>query len=129
MDEYHRPKNKKVVSGTGGRKGKFRDKKLAHIGGSFTSTKVADESVRVPKRGRGGDERSKLKKAAHVNVVTSDGTKRTKILRVVDSHNKDFIRTNTITKGAVLETELGKVTVTNRVGQDGQVNGIMGPPS
>jgi small subunit ribosomal protein S8e len=125
MDEYHRPKNKKVNSGTGGRKGKFRDKKLAHIGGAFTATKTAEESSRVPKRGRGGNERPKLKKAAHINVVTDKGTKRTKILGVVESHNPDFVRTNTVTKGAVVETELGKVVVTNRVGQDGQVNGVI----
>jgi small subunit ribosomal protein S8e len=46
------------------------------------------------------------------------------ITRVVESHNPEFVRMNIITRGAVLETEIGKVRVTNRVGQDGVVNAV-----
>jgi len=125
MDEYHRPHNKKVSSGSGGRNRKARDKKLSHTGGVFSATKVSTADVRQKKRTRGGNSGLKLKKAGIVNVVTKEGSKKTEIVRVVESHNPEFVRTNTVTKGAVLETKLGKVKVTNRVGQDGVVNGVL----
>ena len=125
MDQYHEPRKKKVSSGTGGRRRKGRDKKLAHMGGTFTGTKVADKDVRVKKRGRGGKVREKLKKAAYVNVMAEGKAKKVKIIGVVESHNPHYARQNIITKGAILNTEAGKVRVTNRVGQDGVVNGVL----
>jgi len=35
------------------------------------------------------------------------------------------VRRNIITKGAILQTDLGKVRVTNRPGQEGVINGIL----
>lgn len=125
MEQYHKPHTKKVGSGTGGRRRKFRDKKLSHIGGGFAATKVADKASKIGVRGRGGSKGIKLKKAVLVNVIMKDGKmKQASIKRVLESHNPDFVRRNIITKGAVLETEVGKVRVTNRVGQDGIVNGV-----
>ncbi|MBU0590845.1 30S ribosomal protein S8e [Candidatus Micrarchaeota archaeon] len=126
MDQYHKPHNKKVSGGTGGRRRKFRDKKLSHIGGSFISTRVADEVLQVTARLRGGKTRTKIKKASSVNVLCKDGKgKAVKIIKVLESHNPEYVRRNIITRGAVLETSLGKVRVTNRVGQDGLVNGVL----
>ena len=126
MEEYHRPYNKKVGSGTGARKRKYRDKKLAHMGGVFASARVSDEATSTRIRGRGGKTRMRPKKVVVVNVVGKDGkVTKVKIVRVVESHNPEYVRRNIITKGAVLETELGKVRVTNRVGQDGVVNGVL----
>lgn len=124
MEQYHKPFNKKVSSGTGGRRRKFKDKKLSHYGGAFTATKVAAKEVKVASRGRGANIKMKLKKAAFVNVVTSNGMKKVKIIGVLESHNPEYVRQNIITRGAVLNTEVGKVKVTNRVGQDGVVNGV-----
>jgi small subunit ribosomal protein S8e len=126
MDQYHRPYDKKVGAGTGGRRRKFRDKKLAQIGGTFPATKVAAADVKVSARGRGGSMSVKLKKASSINVVLKDGKmKKVSIKRVLESHNPEYVRMNIITRGAVVETELGKARVTNRVGQDGVVNGVL----
>ncbi len=126
MQQYHKPHTKKVSSGTGGKRIKFRDKKLAHIGGVFASTKTAQTDERVLIRGRGGTIKVKLKRVAMVNVKRKDGKiVKAKILGVVESHNPDYVRQNIITKGVTLNTELGKVRVSNRVGQDGVVNGIL----
>ena len=125
MDEYHGGRKKKVSSGSGGRKGKFRDKKLAHMGGVFSSTRVSDEPRRETQRKRGGSTRARVKRAAFVNVVVEGKTQRVKIEGVVESHNPHYARQNIITKGAVVNTSLGKVRVTNRVGQDGVVNGVL----
>ncbi|MEW6036149.1 MAG: 30S ribosomal protein S8e [Candidatus Micrarchaeota archaeon] len=125
MEQYHKPHTKKVSAGTGGRRRKFRDKKLAHIGGVFAATKVADKELKSPVRLRGGSHGVKLKKASSINVVMKDGkVKKASIKRVLESHNPEFVRMNIITKGAVVETEFGKVRITNRVGQDGVVNGV-----
>jgi small subunit ribosomal protein S8e len=126
MDQYHKPYGKKVGSGTGGRRRKFRDKKLAHIGGTFPATKVAAKDLKVSVRGRGGIMNLKLKKASAINVVMKDGKmKKVAIKRVLESHNPEYVRMNIVTRGAVVETELGKARVTNRVGQDGIVNGVL----
>lgn len=125
MDQYHKSHAKKVSAGTGGMRRKFKDKKLAHYGGAFTSTKVATkDEVRTSTRGRGANRKNRLKKALYVNAVTDKGMKKAKILGVVESPNPEYVRQNVITKGAVLNTDIGKVKVTNRVGQDGVVNGV-----
>ena len=124
MEQYHRTHKKKVGAGTGGRKRKFRDKKLSHMGGEFAATKVGEAEVKSSVRGRGGSKGIKLKKATSVNVVKDGKTQRAEIIRVVESHNPEFVRRNIITKGAVIETKVGKVKVTNRVGQDGVINGV-----
>ncbi len=126
MGEYHQPYTKKVSSGTGGKRKKFRDKKLAQMGGVFTSTQVSTKDERVARRARGGSSRLKLKKAQTVSVSTSQGVKKAHIIAVVESHNPDFVRRNVITRGAILTTkEFGKVKVTNRVGQDGVINAVV----
>ena len=125
MQQYHKPQEKKVSAGTGGRRRVFRDKKLAHVGGVFASTKVATKDVKSTVRSRGGKLKQKLKKAVTINVVTKTGSKKAKVLRVLESHNPEYVRMNIITKGAVVETDVGKVRVTNRIGQDGVVNGVL----
>jgi len=39
--------------------------------------------------------------------------------------NKFLARQNVLTKGAIVETELGKVRITNRPTQEGVLNGIL----
>lgn len=125
MDQYHEARTKKVSSGTGGKRVKTRDKVLAQYGRKSTTTKVGEKSVKTKVRSKGGKIKTVLKKADFVNVLTEKGVKKAKIFGVMESHRADFARENIITKGAILKTELGKVKVTNRVGQDGQVNGIL----
>lgn len=125
MQQYHRSYDKKVGAGTGGRRRSFMDKRIAQMGGVFTATKVADKDVKEKTRKRGGHLRIKLKKASMVSVVAKDKMKKVKIMRVLESPNPEYVRMNIITRGAVVETEMGKVRITNRVGQDGVVNGVL----
>lgn len=125
MKQYHEPINKKVSSGSGGKKEKMRDKRLAHVGREFTATKVSEKEERKVIRTRGGNRKIKLKKALYANVATKNGVKKVKILSVLKASNPDFERENIITKGVIINTEIGKVKVTNRPGQDGIVNGVL----
>jgi small subunit ribosomal protein S8e len=65
----------------------------------------------------------KLQYAAYANILTKDGYKKVKINGIAESKdNRNFARLNIITKGAVIETELGRAVVTNRAGREGSVN-------
>lgn len=64
----------------------------------------------------------------YANVTDPDKkiSKRVKILRVVaNPANKDLERRGVITRGAVIETELGRAIVTSRPSQDGVINAIL----
>ncbi len=116
-------KSKTIRTGSGKRKVKFRDKKRYEIGNYFISTKMSEEDVRVNYRGRGGKVISKLKKAATANVLTKEGYKKAKIKVVVESKdNRNFARLNTITKGTIINTDVGKAVVLNRPGREGFIN-------
>ena len=59
-----------------------------------------------------------------IDPKTKKATK-SKILSVKDNPaNQHFVRRNTITKGAVVETEAGLARITSRPGQDGVVNAV-----
>jgi small subunit ribosomal protein S8e len=53
-----------------------------------------------------------------------DGSyKKVKIKGVIESRdNRNFARLSIITKGTVIDTELGKAIVTNRPGKEGFIN-------
>ncbi|MEM3030291.1 MAG: 30S ribosomal protein S8e [Candidatus Micrarchaeia archaeon] len=126
MENFH-GRSRTKGSGSGGKRKKFRDVSLSEVGGPFTATKVGEAEVREAKRTRGGGVKTKLKRAAFVNVVVKPGeTKRARIRTVLESPaNRHYARQNIIVKGTLIDTEIGRVRVTNRVGQDGVVNGVL----
>ncbi|MEM4140048.1 MAG: 30S ribosomal protein S8e, partial [Nitrososphaeria archaeon] len=65
---------------------------------------------------------------SYANVVDPalKQTRKVKILKLITNPaSKDLTRRGVITKGAILETELGQVRVTSRPGQDGVVNAVL----
>ena len=67
--------------------------------------------------------------AADSAVVTdkaSGKSSKSKLLRVIrNPASVDYQRRGVITKGAIVETELGQARVTSRPGQDGVINAIL----
>ena len=67
--------------------------------------------------------------AADTAVVTDIATgksSKSKLLRVVrNPANVDYQRRGVITKGAIVETEMGQARVSSRPGQDGVINAIL----
>ncbi|VVB57316.1 30S ribosomal protein S8e [uncultured archaeon] len=129
MENYHKPL-KASVSGTGAKRHKLADKKLAHFGQPPTSSKLGKEEVkkevRLTKDTRGGNIKPKLKVAMFMNLLTPSGMKKVRMRNVTETpDNRHHARMNIITKGTIVDTEAGKAKVTNRVGQDGVVNGIL----
>lgn len=95
------------------------------MGREFVETKIGSEKKKF-QRTHGGNTKVKLQRTQYVNVSTGEGTTRTKVLSVADNEaNRHFVRRNIITKGAIIETEIGKARVTSRPGQDGVVNAVL----
>jgi len=116
-------KGKKI---SGGKYVQGRKKKSYEIAGQKRTIKI-EEDRRKTKRTRGGNKKVFLFKAKFVNVQTKNkGQKKVEIKNVLETPSNRFLaRQNIITKGAIIETEIGKVKVTNRPSQAGIVNGIL----
>jgi small subunit ribosomal protein S8e len=58
--------------------------------------------------------------------AASGKTVKSKIVRVTSNRaNREYERRGVITKGATIETELGKAKVTSRPSDDGVVNAVL----
>lgn len=126
MGVYHKPVKSKT-SGTGGKRRKAKDKPLAHMGSPFTATKISPKGKEVRKlvSKMGTGSKVKLKEATFINLLNKDGKMaKVKMSNVIETpSNRHYARANLLVKGAIVQTELGKAVITNRVGQDGVVNG------
>ncbi len=116
----------RVARGSGKLKNKFRDKRRSEMGGYFASAKAGAEQQLKGVRGRGGAVRPVLKHTAFANVLTKQGYKKAKITGVEESKdNRNFARLGIMTKGTVINTELGKARIINRPGQEGSINAVL----
>jgi small subunit ribosomal protein S8e len=78
---------------------------------------------------RGGGEKLIVLVADTANVVANGRAQKSKIVTVTDNPaDSQFVRRNIITKGAIIQTELGKARVTSRPGQDGVINAVLIEP-
>ena len=112
---------------TGGKIVQARKKRKREMGREFLETRIGERKV-VKLRVRGGNYKLRLLSALEANVTDpkTGRTVKTKILGVAENPaNRHFVRRNVITKGAVIETEIGKARVTSRPGQDGVVNALL----
>ena len=111
---------------TGGKYIPARKKKLFERPGQKRSTKLGDEKRKVSKT-KGGNSKVFLFFGKFVNVKDKHGkTKKATIKNVLETPSDRFLaRQNIITKGTIVDTEMGKVKVTNRPSQEGQINGVL----
>lgn len=95
---------------------------------SYPIETVIGESVTKVRLVRGGNIKVGAKSAQFVNVADPSSKKVTK-LKIesvsANSASRDYERRRIITKGAILQTELGAVKVTSRPGRDGEINGLL----
>jgi len=102
-----------------------RKKKSYESAGQKRIVKKGEEK-RKTQRTRGGRKKTVLLQASFVNVKSKNKNTKVKIKNVIETPSNKFLaRQNIITKGTILETELGKVKVTNRPSQEGMINGIL----
>lgn len=112
---------------TGGKKRAWRGKRSFEAGAEPTETVMGPAKKRWV-RTRGGGLKIRLAGAdsAVVTDKSSGKSSKSKLLRVVrNPANVDYQRRGVITRGAIVETELGQARVTSRPGQDGVINAIL----
>ena len=111
---------------SGGRYHSARSKKKSELAGYSANTKLAERKARA-KRVLGGNTKRSLLSVNEVNVADKKGkVAKIKILDVVENPaNPHLVRRNILTKGAIVKTDLGKVRITSRPGQESTVNGIL----
>ncbi|MFH1107462.1 MAG: 30S ribosomal protein S8e [Candidatus Micrarchaeota archaeon] len=128
MTQYHHGLSTKNT-GSGAKRRAARDKTLANYGGFAIRPKLEKEGgeERETTRGKGAFVKVRVRKAVYANVVQKDGSiRKAKITNVVLSPaNRHFARENLVTKGTIVETELGKARITSRPSQHGVVNAVL----
>ena len=118
---------KSLRSPRGGRIRTARGKRLYEKGSEPALTKVG-AIRRATVDGRGRTKKAKVYSTDIANILDTKTKKysKAKIKAVIGNPaNRHFIRRNIMTKGAIIDTELGKAKVTSRPGQDGTINAIL----
>jgi small subunit ribosomal protein S8e len=104
-----------------------RKKKIYEMGRPPAETVIGPRKAKMV-RTRGGNIKVKTYIDNIVNV-SDPGTGKTEKVQIdeVDSNpaSTEYTRRKIITKGAILNTKIGRVRVTSRPGQDGVVNGVI----
>ncbi len=112
---------------TGGRLKLARKKRRYELGREQNITVLGEprhKKVRV--RGNNARVRVLSTNVANVTDPETNVTKKVKIKDVLENAaNPHYVRRDIITKGAVIETEIGKARITSRPGQDGCINAVL----
>lgn len=105
----------------------FRKKRKRELERPTIDTMIGTEKKKKL-RTMGGNIKLKLFSTKLINVTdrSNNKTSKVKILRYEsNSASKDLNRRHILTKGAIVQTELGKARVSSRPGQHGVLNGIL----
>ena len=112
---------------TGGRYIDYRKKRQHELGREPSFTKLGKKRVLVL-RVMGANRKLRMLRADTANLYDpkSKSFRQIKIKTITDNPaNRHFIRRNIMTKGSVIDTELGKARITSRRGQDGIINAVL----
>jgi len=124
MSKWNIDKGKKV---TGGIIHLHRKKRRFQRSSLPLHVKVGDE-VKWVDRKRGGIRKIKLASTKFANVIDpkTNKAKKVQILDVLKNEaDPHLVRSEIITKGTIIKTELGDAKVVSRPSQDGVVNAII----
>ena len=105
----------------------FRKKRKRELERPRLDTIIGEEKKKK-QRVLGGNMKLKLFSTKFINVtdLNTNKTSKVRILRFEENlASKDLNRRHILTKGAVVETELGNVKITSRPGQHGVLNGVL----
>ena len=111
---------------TGGRLRAIRKKRRFEIAPELQVATVGAGTVKTY-RVRGGNVKLRVPTATTVNVY-DPASRKMQPARIVtvreNPANANYVQRNIITRGAILETDVGLVRVRSRPGQDGVLNGV-----
>jgi len=120
--------NRSKRKSTGARYHKlYRGKHISEMGRHATMTNIGERRLRSI-RMRGGEDKHFLLSESNVSVMDPKTGKAKKVpIKSVEENaaNPNFVRRNILTKGTVIDTELGKARITSRPGQEGGINAVL----
>lgn len=109
---------------TGGRVARPAKKRKHELGREPTETVLGAPRFRVVDS-RGNEKKTRALSTDVANVADGGETSRAEIQDVVrNDADPNYVRRNIITKGAVIETDIGQARVTSRPGQTGRVDAV-----
>lgn len=112
---------------TGGRLIRAQKKRRSEIARERIDTHVGPTAQKMV-RTKGANQKVKLLRTDAINVTdpkTGKTQKATLQTVTENTANIHYVRRNIVTKGAVVETDLGRVKVTSRPGQHGALSGVL----
>lgn len=110
---------------SGGKYRKSRKKKLYELPVQRREVKLGAEK-RKSEKVMGGNKKTFLLKSNKVNVKIGNKIQKLEIKNVLETPSNRFLaRQNILSKGTIVQTENGKVKITNRPSQEGMVNGVL----
>jgi small subunit ribosomal protein S8e len=118
---------KSIRKATGGRLRANRGKRKFEMGTEKVQPVIGPTNRKIVNV-MGCGTKAKILKENVINVTdpkSGKTQKTTMTTEVANPANKNYIRRNILTKGAVVSTELGKARITSRPGQQGLINGIL----
>ena len=112
---------------SGGRKVKARGKRSTEISSEKQMTLIGEPKTKIYRR-TGGNTLVRVMAANQVSINDPKTGKTTlgTIENVVENESDpNYVRRNVLVKGAIIETDQGRVKITSRPGKDGVINGIL----
>ncbi|MGC9208350.1 MAG: 30S ribosomal protein S8e [Nitrososphaeria archaeon] len=110
---------------TGGKRKPYRGRRRRERKAQPRVVELGEQIIKK-RRIRGGHIIAYVVRTNKINVATPEGVKNVKIISVISNPaNRDYERRGVITKGAILETELGRVRVTSKPSKNGALSGVL----
>ena len=128
MAKWHGISRRKPSGGRLKRPSRYRGKRKTEISSENQFAFVRDKDARKLYRKTAGSQTVRVLSVKNINVnKPKEGkTVRAKITNVVrNDADTNYVRRNIVTKGAIVETDIGQVRVTSRPGMHGVVSGIL----
>ena len=105
----------------------YRKKRQYELGREPSFTKLGKKRI-TKIRTLGNNRKLRVLGAETANLYDpkSKSYKQVKIKTITDNPaNRHFVRRNIMTRGSVIDTEVGKARITSRPGQDGVINAVL----
>ena len=128
MAKWHGISRRKPSGGRLKRPSRYRGKRKTEISSENQFAFVGDKDARKLYRKTAGSQTVRVLSIKNINVnKPKEGkTVRAKNTNVVrNDADTNYVRRNIVTKGAIVETDIGQVRVTSRPGMHGVVSGIL----
>ena len=124
MAQWHGISRRKT---SGGRRGQARGKRKTEISSEEQFAPVGEPKRKIYRKAGGN---TMVRVMAENRVAIADPSKGTTTMGVIMSvveneSDPNYVRRNILVKGAIIETDKGRVRITSRPGKDGVINGVL----